>query len=622
MFRFIKEGYLIKAITATLAFFISFQGAAQVYYSTRADYLRSKTEQNNLLSSYRNDYPDTSVTELSNYFPRNFSGNTGLPSPALLLRYGTGNLGFRFFQPPILNDIFKEEDITYFRSAGPYASLTGVAGSKQLQIFKMLFTHTYREKLNITLRFNRYTSMGYYKRQQTYTNNFYLTSNYTVRDKKAGYYLYLLNNGNKNEESGGIKDGRLSDSTLKVNKDILEPRISAANRDNRELKVMFNPWLRLNKTSDSSRRADHYLQVKSKYGSNSYRYKDDNSPVDGYYTHFYLDTMATRDSSHIKQIANELDYSLLTRDNRFGFSAGYRYEATDLWQQRGTSFYNGMIVSDFIFRTRGVPADTSHKAFVSGATFQYVLHGYNEGNLKIENKSVFVLNEKKKSSLFLTALFEKRSPDYIYSNWQSNHFKWSRHFEAQEQAQVNGGIRLRQLVTASVFYQSVSNYLYFDEKAEPAQLKGTVSNLALSLDFTKVFWRHLGVSVNYMHQVTDKTKYVRIPPQVFTGKLFYNASLFRNNLQLQIGSQLQQYETFTAYAYMPATQVFYLQHSYRAGTYPYVDVYLNGRIRPVSFFLKVENLLQGYAGTAYSFIPGYYQPDRAFRFGITWVFFD
>ena len=622
MFRFIKEVYLINATTATLVLFTSFGAHAQVYYSTRADYLRSKTEQNNLLSTYRDDYPDTSITELSNYFPRNFSGNTGLSSPPLLLRYGTGNLGFRFFQPPMLNDVFKEEEVTYFRSAGPYASLTGVAGSKQLQIFKMLFTQTYRDKLNITLKFHRYTSLGYYRRQQTYTNNFYLTSNYTTRNKRVGYYFYLLNNGNKNEESGGISDGRLSDSTLTFNKDILEPRISAANRDNRELKVMFNPWVRLNKTSDSTRKADHYLQAKVNYGNNSYRYKDDNSAVDGYYTRFFLDTVATRDSSHVNQQLTELDYSLVTRDNRLGFSAGYRYQSADLWQQRGTSFYNGMIVSDVVFRTRGIPADTLRKVFVSGVTAQYVLHGYNRGNLKIESKSVFTLNERKKTSLFLTALFEKRSPDYIYSNWLSNHFKWTRHFHEQEQAQVNGGVRFRQVLAASVLYQSVSNYLYFDEAGEPEQVKANINNLALSLDFTKIFWRHLGVSVNYIHQATDKTKYVRIPSQVLTGKLFYNASLFKNNLQLQIGSQLQQYETFTGYAYMPATQVFYLQDSFRAGTYPYVDVYLNGRIRPVSFFLKVENLLQGYAGTAFSFIPGYYQPDRAFRFGITWMFFD
>jgi hypothetical protein len=73
---------------------------------------------------------------------------------------------------------------------------------------------------------------------------------------------------------------------------------------------------------------------------------------------------------------------------------------------------------------------------------------------------------------------------------------------------------------------------------------------------------------------------------------------------------------------MPASQVFYLQDRYTTGEYPFLDVYLNARIRPVNIFVKIENVLYGYAGKSYSFVPGYYQPDRAFRFGISWMFFD
>jgi hypothetical protein len=89
-----------------------------------------------------------------------------------------------------------------------------------------------------------------------------------------------------------------------------------------------------------------------------------------------------------------------------------------------------------------------------------------------------------------------------------------------------------------------------------------------------------------------------------------------------MGAQLQLYEAFYSYGYMPSTQAYYLQEGFSTETYPFVDVYLNVRIRPVSVFLKIENLLQGYAGYNYAFLPGYYQPDRAFRFGINWLFFD
>jgi hypothetical protein len=93
-------------------------------------------------------------------------------------------------------------------------------------------------------------------------------------------------------------------------------------------------------------------------------------------------------------------------------------------------------------------------------------------------------------------------------------------------------------------------------------------------------------------------------------------------LQLNTGAQLDLYSSFYGYAYMPSTQMFHLQHSIKTAEYPFVSIYLNARIRPVTIFVKVENILQNYVGTNYSFVPGYFQPDRCFRFGLSWMFFD
>ena len=92
---------------------------------------------------------------------------------------------------------------------------------------------------------------------------------------------------------------------------------------------------------------------------------------------------------------------------------------------------------------------------------------------------------------------------------------------------------------------------------------------------------------------------------------------------MQLGVQGEYYNAFRAYAYMPATNEYYIpKTSYTVGQYPFVDVFLNARIRPVQFFIKIENVLYGLVGTNYSFVHGYYQTDRAFRFGLTWMFFD
>lgn len=599
---------------------------AQVFYSTDPNYIKIKTEKNNLLSSYNKEYPDTNLRELSNPFPRNFLGNIGLASAPYFLNYGTADLGFRFFQAPLDNDQIKSNQLEYYRTTGPYASLTGISGAKQLQAFKLAFTHTYKDKINVALKLNRYSSMGFYKRQQTYINNFFLSSNYTSTNKRAGYYLYILNNGNRSQENGGISGGELNDSTVLISKELLPVQLSAANRDNRETKVMINPWLKLNHRSDSVKGLDHYLQLKSSAAFNLYRYRDAGIRSNDFYNVVYLDTVSTNDSSNVRQYHNELSYALMSSDSKFGFSAGYKNEINQLWQRKDSLFFNHLLVSDVVYRTATPANDTSRKtktALESGLNVQYVLSGANAGNFKVESKTRFYFNALKNRFAFLHLLSENRNADYIYNYWNSNHFRWSDNkYLPQDQFQVSAGLSFNKRFTASAFLQNTYNYLYFDEIATPRQYPGQVMNTGLKWEYHQVFLKHLGLSLSYTLQNTSHEQYVRIPKNSGTAKLFYTASLFKNNLLLQLGSQIQMYQSFTAYGYMPATQVFYLQNDFKTEAYPFVDVYLNARIRPVSIFVKLENVLNSRMGNNYAFVPGYYQSDLAFRFGLTWMFFD
>jgi hypothetical protein len=328
----------------------------------------------------------------------------------------------------------------------------------------------------------------------------------------------------------------------------------------------------------------------------------------------------------VQKFVNEISYSLLTADNKFGFSAGYKNEVNKVWQHIDSAFVNQFLQSDLVFRTPLDSKDSTdkrNKYFDTRANLQAGLLGPAKGNLKLESNSVLTFNDARKKNVFFNLLFENRSPDYIYNNWVSNHFFWFNNgYKSQQQLQAKLGVNLNRFFSASVFFQSINNYLYFDQNNLPQQYGKQINNTGINLNFTKVFFKHLGIGLNHLYQNTSHPGYVRVPPHVSTIKLFYSGNLAHNNLQLQIGSQLQVYQPFYALAYMPSTQTFYLQDHYKTSAYPYLDVYLNARIRPVSFFLKVENVLQSVAGPNYFLVPGYYQSDLAFKFGLTWMFFD
>ncbi len=612
----------------TLAFFLILGTGfyAQVFYSVNPLYLKSKSEGNNILSQYNPSYPDTSITDFYNYFPRNFLGNLGMPSPNYIFSYGTNDLGFKFYPNPYRNDNFHDNDVAYFRSKGPYASLTGVSGSKKLQAMKLFFTQTYKDKINITVKFNRYTSLGYYLRQQTYTNNLFISSAYTNTSKRKGYYFYLLNNSNKNQENGGIVGDTLSEIALLAGKNLLPVRISLASRDNKEFKGMLNPWFRLNKKSDSATKFNHYIQLKSRFNANLYKYKDEHVQADKFYTLMYLDTARTYDSSRVMQVINEVDYSITSADKNYGFSLGYKNEFNSVWQKADSVFNNHIAVTDFVL-SKTFNSNDSLKTFRSSIesrfNAQYIFMGANAGNYKAENKFSYTIQRKKQHKIFLNLLYENRSPDYIYNYWVTNNFTWFNNgYRPQQTFQSLLGYTFNKNTGVSFLFQDITNYLFFDNVAQPRQYAGRLQNVALKVNYSVVLFKHLGLYVQDIFQSTSNNAYISAPGNILTAKMYYTGSLYKNNLQLQVGAQLQYYASFYGYAYMPASQVFYLQDRQTTGTYPFLDVYLTARIRPVNIFLRVENVLQGYAGTSYSFVPGYYQPDRAFRFGISWMFFD
>ena len=613
---------LLRNLFGVLFFFSYSLMQAQVFFSTDPAYLKSKTEQNNLLSRYWKTYPDTTIDNLSSIFPRNFLGNVGLPSPNYLFRYGTDDSGFRLYQFPYANDRFNEKEVKYLKSPGPFVDLTATRGRFKFQAFKMLYTQTFQSRFTVTVKFSRHSSTGYYLKQLSSTQNFYVSNHYTTKNERFGYYLYYLDNQNKHSENGGISSVLLNDSTVLLKKTLLPVKLSGAERTNKERKAMFNPWLKVNKRADSIPGLDHFIQWKSAYAGRLYWYTDSAPWSDQFYGNIYLDTLKTNDSSRVKQFINELNYTVKSSSNRFGMSAGYKNELNLLSQQYDSTFINHIAQADLLY-SNFIVDDTSAKAgFETKFNLQYVAGGANVGNYKAESNSIWWLNLRKGRNVYLDVLTENRNADHLYNNWIANNFYWFNNgFKKQQQTQVQAGVNFNRVFRASVFYQDVFNYLYFDENALPAQFHKNIQTAGVQIGFAKVFLGHLGVALDHTYQNASHD-IVRVPQHVTGGKLYFVYNSRKNTLQFQLGARAQLYQSFKAYAYMPATQTFYLQDVYNTSSSPFLDLYMHARLRPAAVFFSMENVLQGSGRLDYSFVPGYYQHERMFRFGISWMFFD
>ncbi len=608
--------YSLNPLLITLFSTLVFLGNAQTFYSLDPTYIKKRTEKR----PFTYFYPDTTIEKANRFMERNFLGNIGLSSPQYVLKFKSRSLGFKLMEIPLDDSQIKKEDIDYFQTKGPYAELSGIAGTKQLQLFKLIFSNTFKNKVNVAIRLNRYTSHGFYNKQQSFTNNFYTSTNYTSKNKRFGFTGYVLVNNNKFQENGGIKQDTLRAEDLLVAKELIPVNLSSATRENKEFTAQYANWFKLNK---DSAKLHSYFGLHTSFSNSKYMYKDAGIANDNYYFLFYLDTLKTNDSTRLRTFNNEINYTLRSNKRNFNLEIAYENEIAQLYQYTDTTIMNHFLNAKFDRVKNYMAKDSlSSKRLSNSVCGSYIFAGPFAGNYKAESihQFAFIRNKKTKAALSLRLMSEERTPDYIFKHWYSNNFAWDNKFNNVLTNQAELSLKYN-LISVTGIYKNIFNYLYFDQLAYPMQYAGTITNTSIKIGIDKIFFKHIGISAAQTWQ-SSTSNVISLPKSVSIASLFYRGNLFKNNLQLCIGGQVEYYDEFMPYAYMPATQVFYVQDQYKAGNFTFVDVFLNARIRPVTFFIKMENALHGIIGTNYSMVPGSYQPDRAFRFGLTWLFFD
>lgn len=594
--------------------------SAQSKYSTDPNYIQSRTERDGFLNDYHSSYSDTTIHQQHRFIPRNFLGNLNLSSPNYLLNYQHSSAGFRLYNVPLRDYKIDAEDVSYYQTKGPFAQLTGIAGTQQLQLFRMLFANSFKNNFNISLKLNRYTSQGFYKQQQGSTNNFYVSAHYTTPGKRFGFNTFILVNNNKFQENGGITGDTMSEVNLLANKTLFPTKISRGSRENRELKAKYNNWFRLNKSNTKG--FNTYLNAYSQFSQQKYKYKDDFSGNDGYYFLYYLDTLSTLDSTRVFQLNNGAGLSIQNDKKTLTIHAGYENELVTIWQKYDTAFANHLLKLSAVHLLHLKLKDSMLFTLKNTASLSYVAAGNQRSDYTLETRHYFKLVKSSKVTLNaeLKLLAENRTADFLLRKWYSNHFIWENKFNSIQTlaADVNAG---NKFIRVGATAKSIQNYIYLNQLGYPIQTDGNIINSSFRIQANYVFFKHIGVSLQ-QHLQSSSSKLISLPNSISLASLYYTGNLFKNNLNLSIGGELEYYTRFTPYAYMPATQQFLVQEKFYAGEFPFLDVFLNARIKPVNIFLKMENVLHGLLGTQYSMVPGYYQPDRAFRFGLTWTFYD
>lgn len=588
---------------------LSFIGRCQTSYIIDSSYFKKISKfyfLNNDFIRNNYEYADTSILNFQNSLPFYFNGRIGTAQSDYLFEQRDYEIGSRVL-PKNFPDLLDKNKFTLYRTKGFYSKIEGIAGSKDEQHFKVYFTSPVKHEQQINFYFRRSTNTGFYLNQKASITNL-LADYHWFGKRKISMDASVVLNYIKHQENGGILKDTLSYSELFLDKTLIPVALTDArkNLQSHHFKYQFNYLIQKDSVSTQS------VSFSPSFNYLIYQYQD-NYPLSGYYPFIFLDTLKTNDSLNSLKLDLPISYSLRYKKSIIQISYNYQWNRIYLFSDTSivNHFFNLTFESSFnMFRKLRSKW---------GQEINYVFLGTQKDNYLI---NLFLQTEIKKFIFYCTIELTKQAPLYQQNYWYSNHFIWYNRFKDIVTQHFSWSINHQKGIKLKYNFYFIENFIYYFNNY-PQAYNSILNIHQVNINLDKVFFRHIGINANYYYQ-WKSANVVILPEHFLKADVYYQGRWFHKNLLVNTGIQyISPFSYFDTYQYNPATGNYSIQYqTIQAGQYPQINIYFSGRIKPVNFFIRMDNLLSGIYSKPYYFVSHYMMPDRAFRMGINWMFFD
>ncbi|HEX2968431.1 MAG TPA: putative porin [Bacteroidales bacterium] len=515
--------------------------------------------------------------------------------------------------------------------------------SNSEQTFRVKHSQNINRYLNFGLIYDIIFSLGQYQYQRSDNKNFTLFSSYTGTRYKV-YFSGGINNLNTHENGGisNIEDLRIQGNMRSV--------LVNLGGDNQALSVLKNRSMLLvqrytigyvpadnDKKSGGKQKEglsgtfSHILTMES-----NKRTYSDNSPASGFYDTAYITSGSkpTFDSLYSSVIKNTVRFDFAIGENRkFGLGGGFGIRSEAFRFSQIVPTFDTATVADTTGRGRISNAITGRlynnigNKFRWTATGDLYLNGYRTGDFTLNGiiTKTFAFN-KGPADWNITGSISNRQPSYWLQHWGSNHFVWNQNLSKEFRMNVGTSFVFPARNTkVKVDYAIIDNYTDFDTTAIPVQHSGGLSVAALTLSKGLRAWKfHL--STDIILQKSSNSDILDLPLfSTRTAGYFEHLFLFpatQGALNTQFGVEAVYHSLYHPYAYMPATGRFYRQTDFTAGNYPFINVFVNLKLKRTRIFVMFDHINAKKMGYDFFMVPSYPMNINMMRYGLAWTFYD
>lgn len=520
----------------------------------------------------------------------------------------------RTFWPYITN----VSDIKFYNTKSPYTEVFYAGGPKKDYNLNVLHTQNINKKFNFTLQYNLASLEGTLKRQRARDNSTAVSTSYS--GKRYSNFTAIIWNKFKSQASGGIIGDTLFENSS-GSPQTIEVNLSNAstNIDKRSAfllqKINFFKYFLPEDSSRSKPLFKSSLTHSVKYDMSSKTYTDNPS---GFYDNWFNDATKTKDSVFYKTFVNTLFYKI-NDDAIFRIPVGFKLGASFEMNKYGyygydTSFDNTLVEAAF-FNESGNSFNFETKAM-------YYISGYQKGYVLADLVLKKYISKKSDSCwVAFSGEFNQGMPDMYLTKLNSNNFQWDSIFQKVTNSKARlDFVNIKYKLTASIVYSLIDNMIYFDTLARPRQLEGDANVFSIILNKNFKIWK-IRLN-NYIVYQKPSNDIIQIPDIALYHSLFIHLNPFQGKLPTNIGFDVFYNSYYHGYAYMPATNIFYLQNERKFGGHPYVDFFISAQRKKVRLFLKAEHVSAFFSKRNYYSALHYPANGFGIRFGVSWRFPD
>ncbi len=537
---------------------------------------------------------------------------------------------------------YKEvQDVNYYNVPTPMTDIMFKTTFEQGQTLDALLTFNTSRRLNFSIAYKGFRSLGKYRRSQVESGSFIVTSNYKTKNGRYSFRGHIAAQNITSEVNGGLasKDEQFESGDEDF-KDRSRIDVVFPDGQNKILGKRYffdHQYDFLRKEKDSTRNVSTSLIIGHQFNYETKYYQYIQTPQAVVFGSSFLSPV--NDKAVLKTMHNQVNVVFSNailgqlKGRLDSYSYNYYFNSTlikeSLQIQNKLKGEEILVGADYSKTIRGFMVDGSFTQNVSGNLTGNLIDASVSYKLNERNKVKFAVHSSSKMPNYNYLLYQS---EYLNYNWQN-----TSNFEKQKTNSLQFNIESQVWGDLMAKYSTIDNYTYFrsiavneeieagGEKAhiKPFQENNTINYIKVK--YNKEFRvGKFALDNTVMYQNISQTNNVFNVPELITrNTLYYSNNVFKKAMYLQTGVTFKYFTSYYMDAYNPLLGEFYIQDKEELGGFPMLDFFINAKIKQTRVYLKAEhfNTLFTKKYNYYS-APNYPYRDFVIRFGLVWNFFS